>query len=319
MKKKKIIVFFSAFLCLTLIAVTCLVLSHKDRIVLRVGDTAVTESEFLMIFENEVRAMMLAEVADKNIENAWEFEKDGKTLKDRALDTTCDKALSYAAQQKLFEKYGVFEWNRKTFKDMYSKKLKNAYSDKQIQYGAQNYSEYDYYVYLHSVYRIDTEKKMLKSASGQEIYDFYIANPDMFKDTDTYVFERYGVDKSKENARKLLEKAVEGDASDDVSVTKITLDAYTSKYDEALSLAEDLGEDINRMRYVGAGIFKENENELLYIKTLEFTEGGIREYKTCGDFARERYGEYKFDKELSGIKAKLKPEKTKYYKRIKLY
>ena len=319
MSKKNIIIFLSVILSLSLIAVTCVLVIKHDKTVIKIGDTEIRESEFLMIFENEIRAQMLSEVVDKDLKNPWEYEIDGKTLKEQALDATCDKVLEYVSQQRIFSEYEVFDWSYNKFKDKYSEKLSNAYSDEEIQYGTQNYTEYDYYVYLHSIYRIDVENEILNDTDEQKIYDFYVSFGDLFRDTDVYVFERYGIDKTKENAKDLIEKASKGDISPDISVSKVTIDAYTSKYDEALELTVDLGENIYDMQYEGAEIFTENEYELLYIKTLSYKKGEIRNYKDCREIVKERFAEYSFDKEIEKIKSTLKVEKTKYYNRLKLY
>lgn len=319
MGKKNIIIFLSVILSLILIAVTCVLVTKHDKTVIKIGDTEICESEFLMVFENEIRAQMLSKVVDKDLKNPWEYEIDGKTLKEQALKATCDKILEYVSQQRLFSEYEIFDWSYEKFKDKYSEKLSNAYSDEEIQYGTQNYTEYDYYVYLHSIYRNDVENKILNDTDEQKIYDFYVSFGDLFRDTDVYVFERYGIDKTKENAKDLIKKASKGDISPDVSVSKVTLDAYTSKYDEALELTVDLGENIYDMQYEGAEIFTENEYELLYIKTLSYKKGEIRNYKDCREIVKERFAEYSFDKEIENIKSTLKVEKTKYYNKLKLY
>ena len=319
MNKKRLIISLSLGLCLTLIAVTCVVFSMRDKVVLRVGDTEITDAEFLMVFENEVRAEMLAKVLEEDLKNPWESVHDGKTLKELALEATCDKVMEYIAQQRVFAKYDVYNWSYEKFKDKYSEKLSNAYSDEKIQYGTQNYKEYDYYVYLHSIYRNDVEEEILNTVEEQEIYDYYTEFGDEFRDTNVYVFERYSAEKNLPNAEDLIKQAAKGDISPDVTVSRVTVDAYTSKYDEAMEMTVDLGENIYSMQYEGAEIFTENEYEFLYIKTLSYAQGEIRDYKDCRELVKERFGEYSFDKETENVKAALNPEKTKYYNRLKLY
>lgn len=319
MNKKKIIIFLSAILCIALVVVSCVIITSRDKVVIKIGDTEITDTEFLMIFENEVRAKMLAMAVEDDLKNPWESVHNGKTLKELALEATYDKVLDYVAQQRVFAEYDVYDWSYEKFKDKYSEKLSDAYSDEEIQYGTQNYSEYDYYVYLHSIYRIDVEKKIIDDTEEQEIYDYYEAHGDLFRDTDVYVFERYAVNKTLDNAEALIKQASKGDISPDVSVSKVTVDAYTSKYDEALEMTVDLGEDIYDMQYAGAEIFTENEYELLFIKTLSFTQGEIRSYKDCREIVKERFREYKFEEEASDIKEALKAEKTQYYNKLKLY
>lgn len=319
MIKKKIIIFLSVALIIVLTAVACTLLFSGDKVVMKVGDTEITDTEFLMIFENEIRAEMLAKVVDSDLKNPWESVHNGKTLKELALEATYEKVLDYVAQQRLFAEYDVYDWSYKKFTDKYSEKLLDAYSNEEIQYGTQNYSEYDYYVYLHSIYRIDVEKRIINDTDEQEIYDYYEAHGDLFRDTDVYVFERYSIDKTLENAEDLIKKASKGDISPDISVSKVTVDAYTSKYDEALEMTVDLGENIYDMQYEGAEIFTENEYELLYIKTLSYSQGEIRNYKDCREIVKERFREYRFEEETSDIKEALKAEKTKYYNKLKLY
>jgi len=319
MNKKKIIIFLSAVLCLTIAVISCLLIFNGDKTVIKVGDTEITDAEFLMVFENEIRAQMLAKVVESDLKNPWDAEVDGKILKELALDATCDKILEYVAQQKVFAENNIHNWSYEDFKKQYSNKLSNAYSKEEIQYGTQNYSEYDYYVYLHSIYRIDTEKKILNDIKEQEIYDFYSSHGDLFRDTDTYVFERYSIDKTAKNAKELIKQASKGNISPEISVSKVTVDAYTSKYDEALELTVDLGEDIYDMQYEGAEIFTENEYELLYVKTLGYTKGEIRNYKDCREIVKERFGEYIFEQKVTEVKETLKAEKTKYYSKLKLY
>ena len=240
MNKKKFIIFPTAIVCVVLILICVIFALPKDRVVITVGDTEITESEFLMVFENEVRAEMLGKVAGENLSNPWTVLYDGKTLKESALDATKDKLLEYVAEQKLFSQYDVCEWTYKDFKDKYAKKLSNAYSDDEIQYGTQSYTKYDYYVYLHSIYRIDVEEKLMNETDEQKIYNYYTQNGNLFRDTDVYVFKRYSVDKTMENASNLIKKAAVGETDDKISVSTVTVDAYTSKYDEALGMTVDL-------------------------------------------------------------------------------
>lgn len=319
MNKKMIIIFLSVILCLVIAVVGCVAVLTKNKAVIKIGDTEITQTEFLMIFENEVRAQMLALVVEDNLENPWESIHDGKSLKEQAMEKTCDKVLEYVAQQRLFSEYEVFDWSYEKFKDKYSEKLSNAYSDEEIQYGTQSYTEYDYYVYLHSIYRIDVEEKIMADTEEQEIYDYYAANGELFRDTDEYVFQRYSVDKTLPNAEALIKQAAKGDISEEISVSKVTVDAYTSKYDEALEITVDLGDSIYDMQYAGAEIFTENENELLYIKTLNYTQGEIRSYKDCKEIVKDRFSDYKFEEEAAKMKASLKIEKTKYYNKLELY
>ncbi len=319
MNKKKFIIFPCIGLCIALIIIGVIFALPKDRVVIKIGDTEITETEFLMVFENEVRADMLGKVIESNATNPWESSYNGKPLKELALEATMEKLSDYVAQQKLFSQYDVCEWSYKYFKDKYSKKLSDAYSKDEIQYGTQSYTEYDYYVYLHSIYRIDVEEKLMAETKEQEIYDYYTENGDLFRDTDVYVFERYSVDKTAENASDLIKKAATGEIDDKVSVSTVTVDAYTSKYDEALGMTVDLGEDIYSMQYAGAEIFKENENELLFIKTVSYTKGEIRNYKDCKELVKDRYSDYLFEKKISEIRISLNPLKTKHYNKIKLY
>ena len=317
MKKKKFIFFPAVILSIVLV---CLILAlPRERVVMKIGDTEITETEFLMIFENEVRAEMLGKVVEDNSPNPWESVHNGKTLKELALESTKEKLLDYVAQQKLFSKYDVCDWTYNGFKKKYSEKLSNAYSDDEIQYGTQNYREYDYYVYLHSIYRIDVEEKLMAETEEQKIYDYYVQNGDLFRDTDVYVFERYSVDKSYENAEEIIKKAAKGEISDKISVSTVAVDAYTSKYDEALEMTVDLGEDIYNMQYLGAEIFKENENEFLFIKTVSYTKGEIRNYKDCKELVKDRFSDYLFENSVAETKENLNPVGTKYYEKIELY
>ena len=110
-----------------------------------------------------------------------------------------------------------------------------------------------------------------------------------------------------------------GEIDDKVLISTVTVDAYTSKYDEALEMTVDLGDDIYNMQYAGAEIFKENENELLFIKTVGYTKGEIRSYKDCKELVKERFVEYVFEKKIAEIKAGLNIAETKFYKKIELY
>ncbi len=317
MLKKLTLVLLSALIVL-LTAALCLWLP-RDRTVLLVNDIEIPESEFLMIYENAVRGQVLSLADGNDGENLLESEYNGKTLEELALEETCNKVCEYVAWQQLFREYDVYDWSWKEFNKAYKAKQKNAFAEDEIQYGTQSYTKYDYYVYLHSIYRLQVIEELKSDDDAEKIYDYYLSHGDDFRDTDVYVFDRYSVDKTLENAEQLIRQAADGHRADEVAYSSVTLDAYSSKYDEGLGVLVDLGDNISSMNQSGKEIFTENETELLFFRTASYTRGEIRPYEECKDNVSSRFYDEKYASAADDILSTQNTQTTKQFDKIKLY
>ncbi len=317
MLKKTALILLSALIILSTVAL-CIWLP-RDRVVLLVDDTKITESEFLMIFENEVRGKILSLASEENNSNPYESEYNGTTLGQLALTETCKKVYEYVAWQQLFREYEVYDWSWKDYGKAYKEKQNNAYNTDEIQYGTQSYTKYDYYVYLHSIYRLQVIEKMKSDDDADAIHDFYLSHGDDFRETDIYVFDRYSVDKTEQNAQQLINDAADGKVAENVDYSKVTLDAYSSKYEEGTGILVDLGEKIYEMNQNGSEAFSENETELLFFRTVSYQQGDIKPYEDCKESVSNRFYDEKFVIEVNDILNTQNTQTTKQFDKIKLY
>ncbi len=316
MFKKTALILLSVLIILSAVAL-CIWLP-RDRVVLMVDDTKITESEFLMIFENEVRGKILS-LVNEDSQDPYETEYEGSTLKQLALSETCKKVYEYAAWQRLFREYDVYDWSWEDFGRAYKEKKDNATNQNEIQYGTQSYTKYDYYVYLHSIYRQQVVEEMKSDEDAEAIYKFYLSHGDEFRETDVYVFDRYGVNKTEPNAQQLIKDAADGNMAEKVDYKQITLDAYSSKYEEGMGVLVDLGEKISAMNGNGKEAFAENETELLFFRTVSYKQGEIKPYEDCKDSVSNRFYDEKISLATDEILKTQNTQTTKQFDKIKLY
>ena len=248
-----------------------------DKVVLKIGDIGVTESEFLMIYDYELRAKVLA-MADAEAKEPLEtVYKDG-TLRDYAMEETCKRILRYKAEQILFDKYDVCQWQFETFEKDYEAYLSED-SGKSM-YGTQGFTKYDYFVHQYSNYRLQAIQKLQKERNDEgELYRYYLKYADDYREADTYVFDYYSISKEVTDAKELLKSCVEGEPTAEVDFRRVTLDGETSKYEQNLLVT--IEEHLEELKTEGKELFLENEAQWIFVRTITYKEGDVREFADC--------------------------------------
>lgn len=141
------------------------------------------------------------------------------------------------------------DWSYKWFLKEYKNQKKAGDGAGEIKYGSTFSSEYDYYVYLSSRYRLQVIDKLKEAGEAQDVYNYYLQNPDEFRESESFVFDYYSVPLTQENADSLLEQAAAGTETPEVTYRKITLDGYTSKYEQGLIV--DIDDQMETLRVPG--------------------------------------------------------------------
>ncbi len=316
MRKKRAIGLFSVVGSLMVLGgLAAVLLSPADPAVLKIGADTVTESEFLMVFNHEYRAGLLAS-ADTTLADPWDSEYQGGSLREHALEVTADRMLTYKAEQRVFAAYDVCDWSYKWFLKEYKNQKKAGDGAGEIKYGSTFSSEYDYYVYLSSRYRLQVIDKLKEAGEAQDVYNYYLQNPDEFRESESFVFDYYSVPLTQENADSLLEQAAAGTETPEVTYRKITLDGYTSKYEQGLIV--DIDDQMETLRVPGAMLTLENETERFVVRTVSYAQGEVRDFADCREQAANRYYQQEYDRLVEEEKAAVSPQTTRWYDKIEI-
>ena len=237
---------------------------------------SVSREEFLLIYENEVRPRVLTLSQDPG--GDWYTEPyENTTLGEYAQELTVNALASYKAQQALFRENGLWDF---TYEDFMTR-WENQESDKNP-YGVQVYSQYDYYVYLHSVYSLQLMQGYAVTEEDAKLY--YQENLGEFADSDVWELEIWRTDSP--DSKALLENAMLGEQTDAVIYEKVTLDAEAAKYyPQILALVQA---DLEQLKNPGQTLYREHDGTGFLIRSAGFTASQPIPYDECKDVVRNR-------------------------------
>lgn len=287
----------------------------SDPVVMQAGSTAVTESEFLLVFQNEFRAEYLSLAQADGTGDPWDTIHEGRTLRQLALEATYDRILTYKAEQQIFAEYGICGSFYDEFLECYDKQRTEKAGS---MYGKQEFSEYDYYIYLHSNYRLLAQQAIKEKRGDQgELYRYYQEHGEELRGMDSFVFESYSIPADISDGEKLLRQAADGSDVNSVVYRTAALNGQTAKYEQELVLALQGHEE--EMSHPGAEIILENEARRILLRTVEYTPGQIPEFADCYSVVSMRFYEELYNQLVEKRLEEQTAEKTNAYHKIKLY
>lgn len=236
----------------------------------------VSREEFLLIYENEVRPRVL--ILSQNPGGDWYSEPyEDTTLGEYAQSLTVKALKGYKAQQQLFREAGLWDFTYEDFLSQWQSQEKDGNP-----YGVQAYSQYDYYVYLHSVYSLQLMQAYTVEADAAKRY--YTENQNQFMDEDVWVLELWQTDSP--NAEALLRQKMQGGEADQVAYSRVTLDADAAKYyPQILALVQD---DLEQLKTPGYTQYRETDGTCYLIRSESFTAGQPIPYEECEEVVRNR-------------------------------
>ena len=268
--QKTVLIAVLAAVAVTAIVLLAMGVSRKN--------TRVSREEFLLIYENEIRPRVL--ILSQDPGGDWQQEPYGNTtLGQYALRQTVDAVRTYKAQQQLFRQYGVCDFSFEEFVAQWKSQENDGNP-----YGVQAYSQYDYYVYLHSIYRLQVIEQLTVEDAAVKAY--YEENAAQFLNADTWVLEVWQVTGQTPDAQTVLENAMNGKTGEPVSYAEITVDEDGAKYySELLVLLSDAME---HLKTPGQTVYRENDQVCLLARSKSFAAGQPKPYEECKDVVRNR-------------------------------
>lgn len=241
-------------------------------------NTQVSREEFLLIYENEVRPQVL--ILSQDPGGDWQNEPYGDTtLGQYAVQQTVAALKGYKAQQQVFREYGVWDFSYDSFISQWQGQENDGNP-----YGVQAYSQYDYYVYLHSIYKLQVMEQLAVEDSAVKAY--YEEHLNEFLNADTWVLDIWQVSSQTPEAQAVLEKAMNGEDLEAVSYSQVTINEDSAKYDpELLALLSDAME---LLKTPGQSVYRENDQSCLLARSQSFAAGQPKPYEECESAARSR-------------------------------
>lgn len=245
----------------------------------------ISREEFLLIYENEVRPRVL--VLSQDPGGDWQNEPYGDTtLGQYAAEQTAAALKGYKAQQQVFREYEVCDFSYEVFLDQWQEQENDGNP-----YGVQAYSQYDYYVYLHSIYQLQVIQKLtVEEAAVKKYYENHL---EQFLNADTWVLDVWQVSRQTPDAQTVLENAMNGTSDEDVSYTQVTIDADGAKYHTKLLAA--VSDAMEQLKTPGYSVFREDSEVCLMVRSKSYTAGQPKPYEECKDVVRNRCKQELFD------------------------
>lgn len=249
----------------------------------------ISREEFLLIYENEIRPRVL--VLSQDPSGDWQNEPYGdSTLGQYAVEQTAAALKGYKAQQQIFREYEVYDFSYDRFLDQWK-----GQEDDGNPYGVQAYSQYDYYVYLHSIYRLQVIQKL--TVEDAAVKKYYENNLEQFLNADTWVLDVWQVSSQTPDAQTVLENAMNGTSSEEVSYVQITIDEDGAKYHAQLLAV--LSDAMEQLKTPGCSVFREDGEVCLMVRSKSFTAGQPKPYEECKDVVRNRCKQALFEQTVA--------------------
>lgn len=251
------------------------------------SDDSVSREEFLLIYENEVRPRVL--ILSQNPGGDWYSEVyEETTLGAYAQELTAKALAQYKAQQALFRESGLWDFTYEDFLNRWQNQKQDGNP-----YGVQAYSQYDYYVYLHSMYSLQLMQSYTVADTDARLY--YEENKNQFRNEDVWELEVWQTDSP--NGQAVLERAMLGDTAPEVTYSKIKLDADAAKYyPQILALVQDCLEQLNTP---GQTLYREANGISYLIRSESFMAGQPIPYEECEDVVRNRCRQQMFSQAVA--------------------
>ena len=249
----------------------------------------ISQEEFLLIYENEVRSRVLALSQDPA--GDWQNEPYGdSTLGQYAVEQTAAALKGYMAQQQIFREYEVYDFSYDRFLDQWKGQENDGNP-----YGVQAYSQYDYYVYLHSIYRLQVIQKL--TVEDAAVKKYYENNSEQFLNADTWVLDVWRVSSETPDAQIVLENAMNGVLNEEVSYTQITIDEDGAKY--YAQLLTVLSDAMEQLKTPGCSVFREDSEVCLMVRSKSYIAGQPKSYEECKDVVRNRCKQELFEQAVA--------------------
>lgn len=269
--KKKAIIMAVAVLFAAAAAVVLLAMGASKQ-------TQVSREEFLLIYENEIRPQVL--ILSQDPGGDWQNEPyEGTTLGQYAAHLTAEALRRYMAEQQVFRQYGVCDFSYEDFLSQWQ-----SQEDDGNPYGVQAYSQYDYYVYLHSIYRLQVMEQLTVQEAAAKAY--YENNIEQFLNADIWVIDVWQVSGQTPEAHSLLENAMRGQNSEEVSYARVTIDEDGAKYHSQLLVT--LSDSMEQLKTPGQTVYRENSEVCLLARSQSFAAGQPKPYEECESAVRNR-------------------------------
>lgn len=276
---------YVSFLCAVFAIVWCFMGCTGETV-----PAAENGEEFQLIYENEIRPQML--LLSQDPAGDWENEPyEGSTLGQHAKEKTRLALEQYHREQAVFAQYGVCAFTYEGFLTQWQSQGSDGNP-----YGVQSYSKYDYYVYLHSVYRLQVIEQL--DAPEDAVLAYYESNREHFMDAEVWELELWQTHAQLTDGKAVLEAVMNGESREEVSYTRVTIDADGAKYhQELLLLLEDA---LEQLKTPGQTVYRQTQKMCLLARCESYTPPQYKSYEECKSVAAKRYKQAQYEQLLSG-------------------
>lgn len=268
----------TALLCAALAAIGCFMGCTPEQ--------KADQREYQLIYDNEIRPQML--LLSNDPAGDWENEPyEGTTLGQHARQQTLLALERYQKEQAIFAQYGVCDFSYESFLEQWQSQGSDGNP-----YGVQSYSQYDYYVYLHSIYRLQVIEQL--EAPEADVRAYFESNRELFLDAEVWHLELW---QAQDASEALLRAAMDGESREDITYTQLRVDADSAKYQQSLLLLLD--DAMEQLKTPGQTVYKKDQGTCVLVRSTGYTPPQYKEYEACKDVAAKRYKQAQYEKLLT--------------------